>query len=77
MLLAPYQLGPGKIAKVQTAYGDRALEVVRSETYELCKVQGFSFTQVDRIAMANNICLFDPQRIRECLQYAGREPLHG
>lgn len=50
MLLAPYQLGPGKIAKVQTAYGDRALEVVRSETYELCKVQGFSFTQVDRIA---------------------------
>lgn len=69
MLLAPYQLGPGKIAKVQTAYGDRALEVVRSETYELCKVQGFSFTQVDRIAMANNICLFDPQRIRECLRY--------
>lgn len=81
MFLAPYQLGPGKIAKVQAAYGDRALEVVRSETYELCKVQGFSFTQVDRIAMANNICLFDPQRIRECLRYviddAGREPLHG
>lgn len=69
MFLAPYQLGAGKIARIQMEYGDRALEVVRNETYELCRVRGFSFLEVDRIAKANRSCPFDPQRIRACLCY--------
>lgn len=69
MFLAPYQLGARKIARIQEAYGERALEVAREETYTLCELKGFTFPEVDQIARANQGEPDDPLRIRGCLWY--------
>lgn len=69
MVLAPFKLGARKIAKIQEAYGERALEVVKEDTYALCELKGFPFPEVDQIARANQGQPADPQRIRGCLLY--------
>lgn len=69
MFLAPFKLGSRKIAKIQETYGERALEVVKEETYSLCELKGFSFPEVDQIARANQGEPDDPLRIRGCLWY--------
>lgn len=69
MFLAPFKLGSRKIAKIQETYGERALEVVKEETYSLCELKGFSFPEVDQIARANQGEPGDPLRIRGCLWY--------
>lgn len=69
MILAPFQIGDKKIAAIQEAYGDRALEVVREQTYALCRLKGYVFPEVDKIARANYADPSDPERIRNGLFY--------
>lgn len=69
MFLAPYQLGTRKIARIQEAYGEQALEIVKEEPYTLCRLKGFSFPEVDQIAKANGGLPEDPLRIRAGLWY--------
>ena len=69
MFLAPYQLGARKIARIQEAFGEHALEVAKGETYTLCELKGFTFPEVDQIARANQGAPDDPLRIRGCLWY--------
>lgn len=64
MAIAHFNLPMSMAKKLNDIYGNRAVHVINNEPYSICrKVDGFTFTICDRIAIQNNIPVDSPQRI--------------
>ena len=63
--LSPYGVSLKKIHKIQETFGNASLHVVKTDPFQLCKVNGFGFLTVDEIARKTKVSLRHP------LRYAG------
>ena len=69
-LLAPLGITVNKAVKIKEAFGARAMDMLKTQPFELCAVPGFGFKIVDGIAKKAGCALNDPMRIRGALAYA-------
>ena len=61
------------LRKVQTllkAFPDEdVVDILKHDTYRVCKVKGFSFDMVDSFALEQGVAIDNPARLREALRY--------
>lgn len=63
-------------AKIQTRYGNRAIELLQSDPYLLSRdMQGIGFKKADAIALGFGFALNSPQRVKAALYYAMQQSL--
>ncbi len=67
--LAPFNVSPATVRRIQAFFGPSAPSVVREKPYELCRIPGFGFVRVDEIARKTGCRPNDPMRIRGALFY--------
>ena len=48
--LAPYDIGINKIMRVYKTFGPRTINIIKTNPFSLCEVEGFGFKTVDAIA---------------------------
>ena len=48
--LTPFKVTPKKIRKIYEHFGNEALDVVKTQPFTLCEINGFGFLTVDEIA---------------------------
>ena len=71
--LAPYDVSEKKIMKISEEFGDKALDVVKTDPFQLCRIRGFGFLTVDAIARKTKVSLRNPQRYAGAIGYALEE----
>ena len=71
--LAPFGVSVRKCAQIRDAYGGKAVQVLKTSPYALCRLPGFGFKTVDEIARRMHTKPDDPQRIQGALLYALEE----
>lgn len=69
----PYGVSANKCFKIQKAFKDKALDIVKNNTYRLVKINGFGFKTVDEIALKLGYTPFDSNRVRFGIQYVLEE----
>ncbi|MHB8061764.1 MAG: helix-hairpin-helix domain-containing protein [Ruminiclostridium sp.] len=67
--LAPFKVTPKTALRIQQFFGAESLSIVRKSPFELCRISGFGFKQVDDIARKTSRQPNDPMRIRGALFY--------
>lgn len=67
--LTPFKVTPKKIRKIYEHFGNEALDVVKTQPFTLCEINGFGFLTVDEIARANHCRPNEPLRIEGCIGY--------
>lgn len=67
--LTPFKVTPKKIRKIYEHFGNEALDVVKTQPFILCEINGFGFLTVDEIARANHCRPNEPLRIEGCIGY--------
>lgn len=72
-MLMPYGVSANKCFKIQKAFKDKALDIVKNNTYRLVKINGFGFKTVDEIALKLGYTPFDSNRVRFGIQYVLEE----
>lgn len=50
-MLMPYGISANKCFKIQKVFAEKSLDIVRYDTYQLTKINGFGFKTVDEIAL--------------------------
>jgi len=68
--LADYGVTPKKAEKIREAFGAQAADIVKENPYVLCKINGFGFKTVDKMAKKKGFAPDNPQRIKESVIYA-------
>ena len=53
--LSPFGVSLKKIHKIQEAFGDDSLRIVKTDPFQLCKIKGFGFLTVDEIARKTQV----------------------
>jgi exodeoxyribonuclease V alpha subunit len=67
--LADYGVTPKKAEKILAKFGVQAAEIINANPYALCKINGFGFKTVDKMARTKGIPPDNPQRILEGIMY--------
>ena len=76
--LSAYGVTPKKAEKILEYFGAQAVEIVKANPYELCKIPGFGFKTVDSMAQQKGVPNDDPQRLAEGIIYTlGQSQLSG
>ena len=71
LFLHSYGISTNLATKIYKQYGDRALEIVRADPYQLARdIYGIGFKTADRIAQALGLPVDHPKRIEAGLIYA-------
>lgn len=68
--LSPFGITANKCARIQQAFGGKAVQTLRENPFTLCQIPGFGFKTVDEIARKIKCAPDDPLRIRSALLYA-------
>lgn len=68
-LLTPYGLTPNLVMRVFNHFGDTSVDVVRTNVYRLCEVNGIGFKRADDVALRLGVKPHDPLRLTACLIY--------
>ncbi len=71
--LAPYDVSEKKIEKIQEAFGDDSLNIVKRDPFQLCRIRGFGFLTVDAIAKKTKVSLKNPLRYAGAISYVLEE----
>lgn len=71
--LAPFDVTKRKIEKIYEEFGDKSIEILRSDPFQLCRITGFGFLTVDAIARKTNVGLKNPLRYMGAIQYCLEE----
>lgn len=67
--LSPFGVSLKKIHKIQEAFGDDSLRIVKTDPFQLCKIKGFGFLTVDEIARKTRVSLRHPLRYVGAMLY--------
>lgn len=68
-ILASYGISDTIGNKIFDKYGSRAMEIIKSDPFELTEIEGIGFKTADKIANANGVKPDDPKRIQKCILY--------
>ncbi len=69
-LLAPYGVTPKMIVRTYEKFGSDALQIIKNNPYQLCKVDGIGFEKADKYAIKMGIEHDSPYRAREGVKFA-------
>jgi len=67
---AVYGITPKKAEKILAVYGAQAAEIIKSNPYALCQINGFGFKTIDEMAKKSGISPDNPQRVSEGIIFA-------
>lgn len=76
-ILLPYGITNNLILRVFEHFGEKAAEVVISDTYRLTEVRGIGFKKADEVAMKLGVAPQDPRRIAACVMFCMNEKAAG
>ena len=71
--LGPFGVTRKKIEKIYDEFGERSMDVLRRDPFQLCKIKGFGFLTVDAIARKTNAALRNPLRYAGAIEYCLEE----
>jgi len=74
--LAPYDVSERKIMKIHEEFGDSALNIVKTDPFQLCKISGFGFLTVDAIARKTKVSLRNPLRYLGAINFVLEEGMN-
>lgn len=72
-MLMPYGISANKCFKIQKVFAEKSLDIVRYDTYQLTKINGFGFKNVDEIALKLGCTPFDSNRVRAGIKFVLEE----
>lgn len=72
-MLMPYGISANKCFKIQKVFAEKSLDIVRYDTYQLTKINGFGFKTVDEIALKLGCTPFDSNRVRAGVKFVLEE----
>ena len=75
--LTPFGISVAKAVKIKKEFGDKSMEVLKTQPFLLCSIKGFAFKTVDAIARKTACRLNDSMRIRGALGYVLDEAASG
>lgn len=70
ILLTPFQISHTTAMKVYDFFGAKAVDVLKNNPFELCKISGFGFKRVDAIVRKGDTPLNSPMRIQGAITAA-------
>lgn len=77
LFMSEHGIGLSQAMRMQKAYGDRALEVLKTQPYQMVgQVSGFGFQTVDRLALRLGVGADSPERMGAALCYVLEEASH-
>ncbi|WP_041224034.1 helix-hairpin-helix domain-containing protein [Deferribacter desulfuricans] len=67
--LAPFNISHNYIVKIYNRFGEKSLEIIKSNPYCLTEINGIGFKTTDKLALSLGIDPNDPKRIIACTEY--------
>lgn len=67
--LSPHGITPNRAVRLYKEYGERTMEIVRKQPYQLCEIAGIGFKTADRIAMSMGFDALSTERVDEGILY--------
>lgn len=74
-LLGPHGFTPKMAMKVYKVYGNDSARIIKHSPYQLCKIKGFGFLTVDRMALISHVSPESPDRIKAAVLYVAESEL--
>jgi len=66
-------ISKNKARRIVDHFGDKAVDVVKNDVYNLCEVQGFGFATVDDMALRMKMPMNTLPRVKACAEYVLQE----
>lgn len=72
-LLAPFGVSTKTAMKIYKEFGNDSANIIKTDTFRLCKIPGLGFKTVDVIARNSGLSPSDPKRIKAAILYTLNE----
>ncbi len=73
MLLSGDAISPKLCGKIYKKFGNRSVEIIKTQPYLLCEINGISFITADKIARGINLAPDDSERIKQGILFVLKE----